>query len=134
MNCQTFKDYDNMSFTFVCVHNDNQYVIDGGDVTPDIRYVGHESDPSWTPPEGEDVDISSVELFFKIKWTQEMGVLGATGSTRRNKWNISLVAKTSSGFSYRVPFGLTTGQKQTLPTTEGEGGKVQTNGIQITEN
>jgi hypothetical protein len=121
-----------MSFSFVCtqVHGENQYVVDGGDISSDVRYVGHVDDPDWTPPEGDDTPIYSIELFFKIKWTQEMGILGATGSSRRNKWVISLMAKTSSGFSYRVPFIITSG-KQTLPDTEGEEGKKSTI-VQIT--
>lgn len=132
MNCQVFKDYENMSFTFVCtkVNGENQYVVDGGDVSADVRYVGHVDDPDWTPPEGDNTPVSSIELFFKIKWTQEMGVLGATGSQGRNKWVISLMAKASSGFSYRVPFIITSG-KQTLPDTEGEEGKKSTI-VQIT--
>ena len=129
MNCQVFSDYDNMSFNFIFEHDDNQYIIDGGDVTPDVRYVGHESDPTYVPPEGEDVQVSSIELFFKIKWTKEMGILGENSKEKHNRWRVYLIAKSSSGFSYKIPFGITHNGKQTLPTSVGEAGKKSTNVI-----
>lgn len=129
MNCQVFSDYDNMSFNFIFEHDDSQYIIDGGDVTPDVRYVGHESDPTYVPPEGEDVQVSSIELFFKIKWTKEMGILGENSKEKHNRWMVYLIAKSSSGFSYKIPFGITHNGKQTLPTSVGEAGKKSTNVI-----
>lgn len=135
MSCQVFSDYNNMSFSFVFTHGDNQYVVDGGDVTPVITYI--KPDGTQYIPQNPDDEIPSVdktlsvELFFKAKWTQEMGILGATGSQNRNKWTVSLMAKSSSGFSYRIPFTITCGKQDNLPTSLNE--KKATRGISISK-
>jgi hypothetical protein len=60
-----------------------------------------------------------------------MGILGATGNQNRNKWTVSLMAKSSSGFSYRIPFTITCGKQDNLPTIVGN--KEPTRGISISK-
>jgi hypothetical protein len=109
MNCQEFADYDSMSFSFVFKKGNNQYVLDASDVI-------------WTnKPTEESTQVDHLELSFKVKWSQEMGYLGQN----RDSWVVYMIAKTYSGFSYKIPFKIVISGNQSLPTDVGS--SVQTN-------
>jgi hypothetical protein len=100
---QVFVDYNNMSFTFMFKHNDDEYFVDCGNVSATENKQG-------------DV-TTSVMLLFSMKLPQEMGLL--YDDTRGiNKWDCALLAKTSSGFSYKVDFKVSV-SSQKLPQDQG---------------
>ena len=100
---QAFVDYNNMSFTFMFKHNDDEYFVDCGNVSATENKQG-------------DV-TTSVMLLFSMKLPQEMGLL--YDDTRGiNKWDCALLAKTSSGFSYKVDFKVSV-SSQKLPQDQG---------------
>ena len=113
---QVFTDYDNMSFTFMFKLGDDEYYVDCGNVTM-IENMGCDGDSATT---------KSIDLVFSMKCPQEMGILCDDNGNNR-AWTCSMLAKTSSGFSYKLGFKVNSGQQE-LPTTAGEGGRVITNG------
>ena len=76
--------------------------------------------------DGDSATTKSIDLVFSMKCPQEMGILCDDNGNNR-AWTCSMLAKTSSGFSYKLGFKVNSGQQE-LPTTAGEGGRVITNG------
>jgi hypothetical protein len=103
---QIFADYGNIGLTFMFRKGEDEYFIDCGDVK-------FENEDTYET-------LGYMELLLKMKWTQEMGLLN-DGS-----WRCYMLAKTSSGFAYKVgEFGISV-TSQTMPTTDG--GRETTNG------
>jgi hypothetical protein len=100
---QVFTDYDNMSFTFMFKRGDDEFYVDCGSVTM-IETTGCNGDTGAT---------KSIDLVFSMKCPQEMGTLCDEDGNAR-AWTCNMIAKTSSGFSYRLDFKLNV-QTQSLP-------------------
>lgn len=113
---QVFIDYDNMSFTFMFKRGDDEYYVDCGSIV----MIEH------TEGEGEEAVTKSIDLVFSMKCPQEMGTLCDDDGNSR-QWICNMIAKTSSGFSYRVDFRLSTDTQQ-MPETPGADGRITTNG------
>jgi hypothetical protein len=114
---QVFIDYDNMSFTFMFKLGDDEYYVDCGSITMIENTEG----------EGEEAVTKSIDLVFSMKCPQEMGTLCDDEGNPRT-WTCNMIAKTASGFSYRVDFKVILTNSQELPETPGEEGRVITNG------
>jgi hypothetical protein len=113
---QVFIDYDNMSFTFMFKRGDDEYYVDCGSITMIENTEG----------EGEEAVTKSIDLVFSMKCPQEMGTLCDDDGNSR-KWICNMIAKTSSGFSYRIDFKLDSGNQE-FPETPGVNGRITTNG------
>ena len=103
---QVFSDYSNIGFTFMFKKGEEEYFIDCGDVKL-------ENEEAYETQ-------GYMELLFKMKWTQEMGLL------KDGSWKCYMIAKTSSGFTYKVGEFNISVRGQVMPTTDG--GRETTNG------
>ena len=84
-------------------HSSDEYYVDCGNVT-------FTNESSYTTD-------GYINLLYSMKLPQEMGLL-FDDSKGINKWDCALLAKTSSGFSYKVEFKISiSGQK--LPQQQG---------------
>ena len=98
---QVFVDYSNMSFTFMFTKGEDEYFVDCGDVKL-INDTSYETD-------------GYMELLLKMKWTQEMGTM-YDEQQNVNRWGCYLLAKTSSGFSYKIGNFVISVSAQEMPT------------------
>jgi hypothetical protein len=101
---QVFVDFSNMSFSFM-FRKDNgsedEYFVD----CSDVRILNEET----YKQDGK------ILLQLKMKWSQEMGIMNDE-TNRSGRWRCYMLAKTSSGFSYRIGEFLVQAPTQVLPT------------------
>ena len=123
---QVFVNYSNMSFTFMFRKGDDEYFVDCGDVKilNDEMVKKGEDDTCGECAEGAEGCIPKyecegfMELLLKMKWPQEMGTMfdEEQGASR---WGCYLLAKTSSGFSYKIGEFTVQASSQEFPTEVG---------------
>jgi hypothetical protein len=61
------------------------------------------------------VQDGKILLQLTMKWSQEMGIMN-DDTNRSGRWRCYMLAKTSSGFSYKIGDFLLQAPVQTLPT------------------
>ena len=120
---QVFTDYENMSFTFMFKHSDNEYFVDCGNVKVlNGDMVKKTNNGCVECPEGAQDCIPRYEcegfmrLLLTIKCPKEMGLL-CTDRGDAKRWECNLISKTSSGFTYRTDFKLSI-NAQDLPSED----------------
>jgi hypothetical protein len=87
--CEAFADYDMMRYIF-------RFKNSKGD-TYDIDKVEVTSTP---PQSGIDEDTEVVILHFKMRWTQDMGILA--DSEWQNHTKVTIFAKNQENFTYKI--------------------------------
>jgi len=101
---QAFVDFSNMSFSFM-FRKDND--------SEDEYYV----DCSTVKMMNEETYVQDGKILLQLtmKWSQEMGIMN-DDTNRSGRWRCYMLAKTSSGFSYKIGDFLLQAPVQTLPT------------------
>ena len=117
MSNQVFTNFSMMSFTFMFRRNgqEDEYYVQCNSVT-----VLSELDDKGYPLDGK------LKLLFKMRWTQDMGIM-CDDTCPSGRWRCYMLAKTNSGFSYKLGEFILQAQPQTMPTTPGVEGRIITN-------
>jgi len=114
---QVFASFSMMSFSFMFRRDgqEDENFVSCNDVS-----VLSELDEQGYPLDGK------LKLLFKMRWPQDMGTM-CDDSNPSGRWKCYMLARTSSGFSYKFGEFTLQAQPQSMPTTPGVEGRIITN-------